>query len=252
MIYKDFDLHVPEQVCVVGAPLYMGCEFEIENIVSHNGAETFIIIEQDGSLRNNGYEYITRPLTLEESLLSFTKLHRALQYGPDAFTERTSIHVHVNCCNLTQLEVRNIVLLYALYEEAFFAMVAPARRDNIHCVALTETFLPSVYRANCATLVAKWHKYTALNLKPLSTQGTIEFRHMHGHGDYQLFSEWVTLLSNLFAYGKDWKVTADAFEEQALEGLYLKLFGHTRLATSWKSIRHLMDNQILDVKMSTL
>jgi len=176
MIYEDYGLSVKPELTLVDAPLYMGCEYEIENITSHGSAEEFLTIEQDGSLRNNGYEYITRPHTLDDTLSGFTRLHETIGHGPDAYTERTSIHVHVNCCNLTQLEVRNIVLLYALYEEAFFAMVSPARRDNIHCVALTETFLPSIYRTNCNTLLQRWHKYTALNLKPLSTQGTIELR----------------------------------------------------------------------------
>ena len=234
------------------APLYMGCEFEIEDIKDHGAAAQYVNIESDGSLRNNGYEYITKPLVVADVLQAFKDVHKEVKYGENAFTERTSIHVHVNCCNLTEEEVRNIVLLYALFEEGFFAMVTPGRRDNIHCVALTETFLPGIYRTPLRTMGNKWHKYTALNLKPLAEQGTVEFRHMHGHGDYQLFAEWISLLNNLFVFGRGWKVSADNLEEAALEAMFRNLFSGTHLSSHWYAIRGMMDNQIIDVKLSTL
>ena len=236
----------------VSSPLLFGCEFEIEDIQNHRDASSQVLVATDGSLRNNGFEYITQPMPRGKMVETFKFLHNEISYGPDAFTERTSIHVHVNCCNLEETVVRNIVLLYALFEEAFFCMVSPARRDNIHCVALTETFLPGIYRTQLGHLHSRWHKYTALNVKPLSELGTIEFRHMHGHGDDQLFEQWLGLLENLFTYGKTWSPSPAAFEEDALKSSFVALFKDTPLINVWPNIRAMMGNQIIDVKLSTI
>jgi len=252
MIYSDFNLLQPPHLVSGSTPLFIGCEFEIEDIVDATSITDLVSTTTDGSLRNNGLEFITPPLTVPSAIETFNALHKNLKYGKAPFTERTSIHVHANCCNLTQQEVKNIILLYALYEEAFFMMIDPSRRDNIHCVALTETHLPSLYRAPVATLISKWHKYTALNIKPLSQLGTIEFRHMHGHNDLKLFSEWVTLIENLFKLGRNFHISEKVFEEEALKTMFMDLFGGTGLSKHWPTVRGLMDNQIIDVKFSTL
>ena len=252
MIFKEYSLSPSPYLTAKDSDTFFGAEFEIEDILDNNHAGDFIGLTNDGSLRNNGVEYITSPLNLSDMVKMFDRLHETIEYGPNAFTDRTSIHVHVNCCNLYPQEVRNIVMLYALFEESFFNMVSPSRRNNIHCVALSETFLPSIYRHTCGMLVSKWHKYTALNLKPISTQGTMEFRHMHGHNDKALFTEWLTLISNLFKHGRTFKITSHTLEEKALEVMYTNLFGDTRLKDDWVNQRSLMGNQIIDVKLSTI
>tara|TARA_R110000868_G_scaffold37403_3_gene132370 strand:- start:1096 stop:1827 length:732 start_codon:yes stop_codon:yes gene_type:complete len=234
-------------------PLMFGCEYEIEDVIGlTDAALPHITITNDGSLRNNGKEFITSPLDLEASLYVFDSLHSKLECGANPFTDRTSIHVHVNCCNLELDEVRNIVLLYALFEESFFRLVSNTRRNNIHCVALTETFLPAIYRVPLATMVSKWHKYTALNLKPLATQGTIEFRHMHGHADTALLRTWLTVIANLFAVGKTFTPSIETLSEDSLGKLFTAIFGDTPLADDWGYIREQMENQLLDVKLATL
>lgn len=232
------------------APLFVGLECEIENIIDHakvNGA--VFNITTDGSLRNNGYEYVSVPLHVSEACTQFRGLHAALVKGKDAFTARTSIHVHANCLNLDTQTVRSIVLTYALFEEAFFAMVDKDRRHNIHCVPLTETFLPSYYGSSLDGLLHRWHKYTALNLKPLTKYGTIEFRHMHGTSDTVLMSEWLSAIENLFVVGRELEVRSTVLREDLLEQSFKAIFGKTRLADKWSEIRPLMDNAIIDIKL---
>lgn len=232
------------------APLFVGLECEIEHIIDHGKVNSNLFnITTDGSLRNNGYEYVSVPLPVNEAVTSFRGLHAALVKGPECFTHRTSIHVHANCCNLDELEVRSIVLTYALFEEAFFAMVDKSRRNNIHCVALTETYLPSIYSCGLPLMIQKWHKYTALNLKPLKEYGTIEFRHMHGNSDLQLVTEWLGIIERLFMLGKHADVLKVVADERALHNAFQSIFGDSRLATKWDEIRPLMDNAIIDIKL---
>jgi hypothetical protein len=207
---------------------------------------------EDGSLRENGMEFVSPPDTLDETLNKFKFLHTELKTGNNPFSERTSIHVHVNMQNLGEQEVKNIIFLYALYEEFFFMCTIPSRRENIHCVPLTETFLPQYYSLKIESLCNKWQKYTAMNTKPLSNLGTLEFRHMHGHNDVVKLQQWLTLLEKLVKLGatmpemdRKW-LTNDKILE-----MFLELFNHIPEHTYWK---HLLSqktfNPKLDLKLS--
>ena len=232
------------------SPLFVGLECEIEHIIDHGKVNTAVFnVTTDGSLRNNGYEYVSVPLVVKEAVYQFRGLHASLVKGPECFTQRTSIHAHANCLNLSSEEVRSIILTYALYEEAFFMMVNADRRHNIHCVPLTETFLPTYYKSSLDTMIAKWHKYTALNLKPLIKYGTLEFRHMHGNSDLQLMAEWLSVIENLFKEGRRVDVCKTVLDEKEMEESFLRIFSGTRLETQWKAVRASMDNQIIDIKL---
>jgi hypothetical protein len=45
-----------------------------------------------------------------------------------------------------------------------------------------------------------WQKYSALNLIPVISQGTIEFRHLHGTRDVTLIKNWICSIAKIFEY----------------------------------------------------
>ena len=233
---------------------FVGLECEIEAITDHGKAESLgWNITTDGSLRNNGHEYISRPIPIPVASEMFKKLHRTIKTGVhDPFSQRTSIHVHANCANMKLKEVRDTVWLYALFEEAFFLMCAPDRRENIHCTPLTETCLPMIYNTSVSTMISRWHKYTALNLKPLTKQGTIEFRHMQGHADSALLDEWLLIIRNLLATAREKPLDSSLLEEDNMKILFDKIFGCSRLSSDYALVRSLMTNQILDLKLAVI
>ena len=252
LLYQEYGLSLMStHHALPEAPMFVGLECEIEGIRAHNRAEAIgFHVTNDGSLRNNGYEYISQPLIPETAIAAFRALHGTIDCRPDIkFSNRTSIHVHANCMNLESATIRNIVLWYALYEELFFLMCDPDRRNNIHCVALTETYLPSLYHHTLGNLVSRWHKYTALNLKPLAKYGTIEFRHMQGHDDPELLRQWLSAITGLFDLGKSVKITQDTFTEDLLHMGFDQIFGKTNLAGSWALAQTLISNSIIDVKL---
>jgi Putative amidoligase enzyme len=249
-ICAQFGLSMYEHFTDPDAKLFVGVECEIEDIRDHSEIPSDLFaVTEDGSLRNNGHEYVSIPLSVQRSVDAFKQLHATLKKGSSAFSNRTSIHVHANCGNLDDLQVRSILYLYALYEEAFFAMVDRERRDNIHCVPLTETYLPSLYKEPLSRLYNRWHKYTALNIKPLGKYGTIEFRHMHGNDDPVLYAEWVGTINNLFSIGKSVDVSKINLTEEFLYETFRELFGATHISDKWLDIRSRMDNQIIDIKL---
>ena len=232
-----------------------GVELEIESVDRDTFWKDFPVgveVKDDHSLRNYGKEFITVPTTGKDTLDLFQKVHKTVAfYKPEEkFSERTSIHVHVNCQNLELEETRQAILLYALFEEMFFAMVEASRRDNIHCVPLTDTYLPSYFRQNLPTLVSKWSKYTALNIIPLKTIGTIEFRHMHGHDDPVLLQDWLTVIENLIALAKTCPLKEDTLSEEHIQKWAYMLFGSTEF---WKqrnlNVPVYTANTLINVKM---
>ena len=255
MVYQEYGSNVAHSALMNPlAPRYVGLECEIEGIVGHGKAEQLgFRVDQDGSLRNSGYEYISAPITIPEAVDGFKKLHATIRTKEgQKFSNRTSIHVHVNCSAYELNQVRNIILLYALFEEAFFLMVESDRRDNIHCVPLTETYLPNLYRDNLNRLQERWQKYTALNIKPLTQYGTIEFRHMHGHDDGVLMAEWLGIINNLFNRGLRVPINRDALKEENLREAFNEIFAGSRLSNQWVLVRSLMVNQIIDVKLAVI
>lgn len=181
-----------------------GCEFEIEDIKAESKVDgSKFVTEEDNSLRNNGREFKTHPNNFSNTLELFDLLHESLVLGPDPFSDRTSIHVHVNVGQLSINQVRQLVLTYALLEPIFFKFVGETRSNSIYCVPLNYTFLPSIYRKDIFGMLSSWHKYTAFNIKPINEIGTVEFRHLYGTSDRKVFTKWLTTLKELFEWVRD-------------------------------------------------
>jgi hypothetical protein len=234
---------------------FTGIECEIE---SNHGFQTFpnFNTTEDGSLRNYGYEYISIPMKKKPLLTAFQYLQATIKLNDrkEAFSPRTSTHVHVNCRSLTIEQVQTIVFLYALYEEFFFSIVDPSRRGNIHCVPLTETFLPSIYRTGLYNLYKKWHKYTALNILPLGKHGTLEFRHLQGTDDSVLLEEWISTLNNLWELGKHLTITPENLCSVPTIKLWFKeIFKDSpKIRALENTVPNVIKNSLLDVKLATI
>lgn len=176
----------------------VGIEIEVENITSPLSYSNFWEVKQDGSLRNNGIELVSHPLpvaNIQHALeLAFNTLYA--NNKPD-FSNRTSIHIHLNCREMTQDQIWVMCILYAIFEKHFYQFAGTKRLNSIFCVPL--------YRCNILTNLhdviykfkSAWHKYCGLNILPLVNHGehaafgTVEFRHLYGTNDQQLILNWI-------------------------------------------------------------
>lgn len=200
----------------------MECEIEgVRDYAVNSVSKLGWGVTEDGSLRNGGREFISTPFSCDRLIEAYKGLHSPGMLVQDTrfdpFSERTSIHVHVNCLDVETSKVKDILMWYALFEPYFFMMVKPERKDNIHCVQLNQTTLPEFYKRPLEVLTGKWTKYTALNLLPLKELGTIEFRHMHGTNDAVLVESWVRTLKNLWEYGQKVPMTAHIMSNSDLQ-----------------------------------
>lgn len=181
--------------------------------------------EEDPSLRNSGTEIISNPLSLHDSL-SFFKItyNGAVEFvdREQAHSHRTSTHVHVNVLDLDINDVRNLLINYYLLEAGFFSLVDESRQNNIYCVPLSATNILSKMAAmSIGDMVAgdNWHKYTAFNMLPLRTQGTVEFRHLQGTSDVEVYKRWLTAIHN-------WRFEAGSIPSNLAEvfAMYKRVF----------------------------
>ena len=187
-------------VCETGL---VGLEIEVEGLT--NGQpypEYYWHGKEDHSLRNHGYEYASIPLRgyqIEKALLYLNQLITNTGVTPQ-FSNRCSVHVHLNVRDMTWEQVRTLVLLYSIFEKHFFHIAGTKRENNIFCVPLYKCDLKHGI-TQLEYYIENWQKYCAINLGPiLGSQdvgrfGTIEFRHLYGTLDTKTIIDWV---NNLF------------------------------------------------------
>lgn len=232
-------------------------ECELEGVRNPNVTTDNFTVKKDGSLRGHGYEFITNAACSREHLMeNFRNLHKNLTFfeKEDPFSHRTSTHVHINVASLKLVHVKNMVMLYALFEELFFSMVKPFRRDNIHCVPLTDTYLPKDYGKTLDNLLTVWSKYTALNVKPVASFGSVEFRHMHGTGNTEEMNTWLHVLENLWKLCQKVEITQQTISDPKIreEWFDLLFFPSPSVMALRSSLPNIIKNSLIDVKFSTL
>jgi hypothetical protein len=226
----DFNLHNLDKF---QEPI-TGIEVEVENVDKDSTKEhlndAWTMIE-DGSLRNHGAEFVSKPIYPAniESALSYlyTKtLHSSVHFSP-----RTSVHAHLNCRDITFLQIYNIVILYQCFESLLYSFAGNERKKSIFCVPLSNTMYYLQLKANLSTnLIPQWSKYTGLNLTRLSDLGTIEFRHLRGTSDYHLICNWLEILYKLYNFAINIKTNdlekliIDTRKDRSYVALLLKVF----------------------------
>lgn len=185
-----------------------GVEHEIENFVSWGNIEAHVQAmlssHEDGTLIQ-GIELVTAPVGIEDQIVIHKQLQEQVQYNGSPGSERCSTHVHCDVSKMTFKQLKALMLMYCLTEPTFFTIAGPERETNIHCVPLWATTFPSkIFAMNESDFMHHaegWSKYTALNMHPLYTQYTLEFRQL-GYVTNKTFTAWMRYIDALFAWAK--------------------------------------------------
>jgi hypothetical protein len=182
---------------------YIGVEVELEKVVAkHNQCGTWQFHE-DGSLKDNGAEFVTIPIQFQYLEVELDRLFGSLKSCNTS--SRCSIHVHLNVRDFTLLELKTFLALYLVFEKSLYNYSGD-RWNNNFCVPLN--FYPNIVRDFIQyinennKIYEKWYKYFGLNLSPVfggesKKIGTIEFRHMKGTVDKEWIINWINLIVSL-------------------------------------------------------
>lgn len=209
----------PLELPVVDKTAMFGIEIEVENI--HTAFDTFDPYNvghnkralsyywnycADGSLRNNGVEFTSIPLRADqvERATNWLATNLTSNNNPK-FSTRTSVHVHLNVRDMTEEEIKVLLLLYCVFERHFFSVAGTKRESGIYCVPVYKTrnmqFMQKTH--NLAYVLHCWQKYSAINPGTIfgngdvACYGTVEFRHMYGTLDPVLITEWCNQIACL-------------------------------------------------------
>lgn len=217
--------------------LVYGVELEIERLsglrASHavNGMQYY----DDGSLRNNGGEFVTNPCKMRELSYVLNTFFMKNKFTEENYSERCSTHVHINVQDFTYDNIMSLCLLYQLYERVLFAYIGNERSANIFCVPWYDTIMVSMLDEETLNgflgQARGWQKYTALNLLPMQTQGTVEFRHMAGTHDVARILEWCNIIGCLTSYAR--KTPLETLKQEIISlntssryaGFFAEVFG---------------------------
>lgn len=205
----------------------IGIEMEIEHITDDlekdsNITNFFWNVKDDGSLRDDGKEFVSIPLRVEVVPYAFHHLKTVFKefFIKPSFSNRTSVHIHLNVLDMNIQEFLVFILLYFIYEKHYFSLAGTRRESNIFCVPLNESTqidlilgnIKSITNINYTTylefLCYQWQKYNALNLAcvygntVVNGYGTIEFRHLYGTLEPKILTEWIKSICYLKQFTK--------------------------------------------------
>lgn len=233
---------------------FVGIEIELEGQSSRevrahrDNGRPFWAEHEDGSLRG-GIEYVlaqpTMGNTLKEAIQYFFRNFKTFSESP-----RTSIHVHLNMLQESEtLEgLKNMVVLYYMFENAFFVIADENRKWNGYCnpfednppeiltTLLGVQDVESVRNALILSAGRNTNRYYGLNINALQKYGTLEFRHLPLLREEERLFSWIKLLmelkraANLMAdEGTSPEMLFKTPDDLILLHKYMPLFGKTLL-----------------------
>lgn len=191
MIGEVYGQGVPNQT-IAGHPLvvgsnFVGIEIELEGIRTDRFDSQYWNMKGDGSLRNNGQEFVCKGPTGGVDLFNaVVEIDRFLfDKKPDG-NWRCSTHVHLDVRDMTASQLKNLIIIYLTMEKLIFRLSGFHRYKNNFCCSIgfaqrqLQTLIGNWNREDTYDftnrLINNWDKYSALNLVPISSFGTVEFR----------------------------------------------------------------------------
>lgn len=208
----------------------VGVEIEVE------GEDLVVVADRDwnsvpdGSLRN-GIEYITKgAVSLQHFPTKLSRLKDKLKDSKLSFSFRTSVHVHVNCLELTYKQTLNFIYLSTLMDSILVNYCGDSRKANRFCLRLRDAegmvdnlkglFARSGDRPVFFRRVLPQNqlRYAAINVESLGKYGTVEFRSMRGTLDQDILIPWVETLVHMREFAKTFESPTAMFNSITEEG----------------------------------
>jgi hypothetical protein len=237
----------------------IGLEIEAEHVsktVFQHLPLGYLNVTKDGSIKDNGQEFLTPPSSAEAAARLLAYLYTMFELAPTApkFTWRCSTHVHLNMRSLKIKHLLYFTILYSLFENEFFGFLEPSRRQSHFTVPLLDT----TYYLNISKalfwqqvpyeMAVNWYKYSALNCRPLlindhignsldNGKGTVEFRAMEGLNSPHKLIEWINLIACLYDFCQEFQN-----HEQLLD-----FISGARSASAFRNIKRTVFGQYADI-----
>ena len=194
---------------------FVGVEIETEGEGDGEANEVikqcgeYVETKGDGSLSDEGVEFVTNPTNGDLLFDNIRKLCKAIKRDGYYIENNCGVHIHFDARDMTEAELRNIYLFYGNFEEIFFQMVPNSRRNNNYAKSIRskydlacekkfknhilnmsnnenlEKYTPSTYDSS---------RYDWLNMtSALSKRKSIEVRLHSGTLDHKKIINWIRI-----------------------------------------------------------
>lgn len=204
----------------------VGIEIEMEGEGFPDDCDPRWVATTDGSLRGENREFVFRkPLPVKECKDALTVLEKSLKdYGTKIdFSFRTSVHVHINCQDLTYTQYLNFLYTYLLLEEPLMTFCGKERKGNRFCLRLqdAEGMLDTIHDLfthfdDGFDYIRQDHiRYSAMNIEATKKFGSLEFRGMAGCLDVDRIDTWANALVYMREFARTCASPSEVFEKYA-------------------------------------
>ena len=160
----------------------------------------------DGSLRGESGEYVLTSPVVRKSVKKFLK--RMTDANKESgfkfkFSNRQSIHIHINVQEMGLTQVYNFITLFLLFEQHLVKFCGVEREGNLFCLRSgdAEGLIEALEEASSPATINRLNtddiRYSAMNVSSLFKYGSLEFRSMRGTDDYTLIEKWIEILLSL-------------------------------------------------------
>lgn len=219
----------------------IGLEIECEGTHLFNSPFSYWTCHADGSLRETGghppIEYVLKaPLPVPEVKEALEYLSSKLKEAGSKLVKsnRTSVHVHVNCQQLTIRELYCFLCMYLIFEELLVDWSGPERAGNLFCLRAKDSgfYINMLEGAIKNQSFKQWRedfRYSACNVASITKFGSLEFRSMQGTVNVEEIQTWVEILMMIKNVSLEYDNPIDIVEEFTTIGplpFFKKIFKH--------------------------
>ena len=161
----------------------------------------------DGSLRGENFEYIlSKPINPDELRPMIEGLYGIFEDRNTRLncSNRCSTHVHINMFNSKINTVTSVIAMWMVFEESLVEWNGIERKTNHFCLTSNNNAgITNTWKKLLTNGMTGWPdglKYSALNILPLRTLGSLEFRCGQAPQNPENVIMWALFLSTFVDY----------------------------------------------------
>lgn len=192
----------------------VGIEIEVEgkNLIYSGETPSPWVYKEDHSLRGeeNGEYVLKNPIPFAKVPSALTDLFSALKINGAEFDEsnRTSVHVHLNCQSFHLNRLASFMALWFTFEEPLAQWCGEHRVGNLFCLRSRDataiiSHLRKFLKSDGKYELSDNLHYAGLNANALKKFGSLEIRTMRGVSDPKIIQDWVEILQTLYEKSKE-------------------------------------------------
>lgn len=198
----------------------VGIEIEVEgrNLLYHENVPAPWVYYEDHSLRGDeNAEYVLKnPIPFDAVPKALKTLYDKLSRSGATFDDsnRTSVHVHLNCQQWFLNRLASFMGLWFTLEEPLTQWCGEHRVGNLFCMRSRDatgiiSHLRKFLKSDGKYELIDHLHYAGLNANALRKYGSLEIRTMRGVSDPKVIQDWVEILQRIYEYSAEFSDPRD-------------------------------------------